>query len=40
MKRILGQKVSLTGTRAEGEGADMTPTLTVSALKVVAKSCR
>lgn len=40
LRKHVGQKVSLTGTRAEGEGADMTPTLTVSALKVVAKSCR
>lgn len=40
LRKHVGQKVLLTGTRAEGEGADMTPTLTVSALKVVAKSCR
>ena len=40
LRKHVGQKVSLTGMRTEGGGADMTPALAVTALKVVAKSCR
>lgn len=40
LRKHVGNKVSVTGSRVESEGADMTPTFAIASLKVVAKSCR
>ena len=40
LRKHVGNKVSVTGSRVESDGADMTPTFVITSLKVVAKSCR
>jgi hypothetical protein len=40
LRKHVGNKVSVTGSRVEGDGADMTPTFAIASLKVVARSCR
>ena len=39
LRRHVGHKVSVTGTRLESDGS-MTPTFAIESLKVVGKSCR
>ena len=40
LRKHVGKKVSVTGSRVESDSADMTPTFAITSLKVVAKSCR
>jgi hypothetical protein len=40
LRKHVGNKVSVTGSPVESDGADMTPTFVITSLKVVAKSCR
>ena len=40
LRKHVGHKVSVTGSRVESEAGSMTPTFAVASLKVVSKSCR
>ena len=40
LRKHVGHKVSVTGSRVESENGTMTPTFAVASLKVVGKSCR
>ena len=40
LRKHVGNKVSVTGSRIESDGAELTPTFVITSLKVLSKSCR